>query len=73
MARKRSAAHTKAQKAGRERDRNVCQICGSRDQVEGHHIIDHQFSGVALTDNTIALCRKHHNDVHNGKIDILKI
>ena len=54
MARKRSAAHTKAQKAGRERDRNVCQICGSRDQVEGHHIIDHQFSGAALTDNIIA-------------------
>ena len=41
--------------------------------MEGHHIIDHQFSGAALADNIIALCHKHHNDVHNGKIDILKI
>ena len=73
MARRRSAAHKKAQKAGRERDRNVCQIGGSRDHVEGHHIIDYHFSGAALADNIIALCRKHHNDVHNGKIDILKI
>lgn len=73
MAKNRSAAHTKAQRAGRERDGNVCQICGSKDHVEGHHIIDYQFSGAASTDNIIALCRKHHHDVHVGKIDILKI
>lgn len=73
MAKNRSAAHTRAQRAGRERDGNICQICGSRDNVEGHHIIDNQFSGAALADNIIALCHKHHNDVHNGKIDILKI
>ncbi len=73
MAKNRSAAHTRAQRAGRERDGNICQICGSRDRVEGHHIIDHQFNGAALADNIIALCHRHHNDVHNGKIDILKI
>lgn len=73
MAKNRSAAHIRAQKAGRERDRNICQICGASDHVEGHHIIDHQFNGAALADNIIALCHKHHIDVHNGKIDILKI
>ncbi len=73
MAKNRSAAHTRAQKAGRERDRNICQICGSSDHVEGHHIIDHQFNGAALADNIITLCHKHHSDVHKGKIDILKI
>lgn len=73
MAKNRSAAHTRAQRTGRERDRNICQICGSRDHVEGHHIIDHQFNGAALADNIIVLCHKHHNAVHNGKIDILKI
>lgn len=73
MAKDRPAAHTRAQKAGRERDENICQICGSKDHVEGHHIIDYQFNGAALEDNIIALCRKHHNDVHRGKIDILKI
>lgn len=44
---KRSSAHIKAQRAGRERDGNRCQICGSNDHVEGHHIIDHQFGGAA--------------------------
>lgn len=73
MAKNRSSAHTRAQKEGRERDRNTCQICGSNDHVEGHHIIDHQFSGAANIDNIISLCHKHHNDVHNGRIDIMKI
>lgn len=45
MAKNRSTAHKRAQKAGRERDLNICQICGSSDHVEGHHIIDHQFGG----------------------------
>ena len=73
MAKNRPAAHTYVQKAGRERDRNTCQICGSTDHVEGHHIIDYQFSGAASTNNIISLCHKHHNDVHNGRIDIMKI
>lgn len=73
MAKNRSAAHIRAQRRGRERDGNICQICGSIDHVEGHHIVYYQFNGAALADNIIALCRKHHNDVHNGKIKILKI
>lgn len=72
MGRKRSAAHKIAQKVGRIRDNNVCQICGSADHVEGHHIIDYQFSGAPSIDNIISLCHKHHVDVHNGKIDIMK-
>ena len=72
MAKNRTAAHTRAQKAGRVRDNNICQICGSGNHVEGHHIIDHQFKGAANVDNIIALCHKHHNDVHKGLIDILK-
>lgn len=73
MSNNRSHAHTKAQRAGRERDGNVCQICGSRNQVQGHHIIDHQFGGAASVDNIVSLCQKHHNDVHNGRIDIFKL
>ena len=69
MGRNRSSAHTKAQRAGRERDRNRCQVCGTKDHVEGHHIVDHQFGGAASVDNIIALCHKHHNDVHNGRLD----
>lgn len=70
---KRSAAHTKAQRVGRECDGNRCQICGSKDHMEGHHILDYQFGGVADKDNIIALCHKHHNDVHKGLIGLLKI
>lgn len=70
---KRSSAHTKAQRAGRERDGNRRQICGSNDHVEGHHILDHQFGGAADKDNIIALCHKHHNEVHKGLIGLLKI
>lgn len=73
MAKSRPTAHARAQKAGRERDRNTCQICGSTEHVEGHHIIDYQFAGAAAISNIISLCHKHHNDVHNGKIDITKI
>ena len=63
MAKNRPAAHTRAQKAGRLRD----------DHVEGHHIIDFAFGGAATADNIISLCHKHHKDVHDGKINILKI
>ncbi len=68
----RSAAHTRVQRAGRERDLNTCQICGSRDKVEGHHIIDHQFAGAANVDNIISLCHNCHIDVHKGKINLFK-
>ena len=73
MGRNRSSAHTKAQRAGRERDGNRCQVCGSRDHVGGHHIVDHQIGGAASIDNIIALCHKHHKDVHSGKLDVFKI
>ena len=73
MGKHRSSAHVKAQRAGRLRDGNVCQICGSSDHVEGHHIIDHAFGGAAIADNIISLCHKHHQDVHDGNINIFKI
>lgn len=44
---KRSSSHTRAQKNGKIRDGYTCQACGSKNKVEGHHIIDHQFSGAA--------------------------
>ncbi len=70
MAKHRSAAHTRAQKAGRHRDGNTCQICGSKDHAEGHHILDYAFGGAASEDNIITLCHKHHRDVHEGKINL---
>lgn len=69
---KRSSQHRKAQREGKKRDNYTCQICGSKEHVEGHHIFDFIFGGAANKDNIITLCHKHHKDVHDGKIMINK-
>lgn len=69
---KRSYAHNRAQKAGKVRDLFTCQVCGSKKNVEGHHIVDHQFLGAATADNIISLCHSCHKEVHRGNIDIAK-
>lgn len=69
---KRSSAHTRAQKNGKIRDGHTCQACGSKNNVEGHHIIDYQFSGAAAADNIISLCHDCHKSVHNGNLNIFK-
>lgn len=68
----RSSEHGKAQKKGKERDGYTCQICGSHDDVEGHHMIDYQYGGAADVDNIITLCRECHKKVHRGYIDLVK-
>ena len=72
MPSKRSSAHTLAQKKGKIRDRYTCQICGSKDNVEGHHIIDYQFLGAATIENIISLCHTCHKLVHGGKLNLFK-
>jgi 5-methylcytosine-specific restriction endonuclease McrA len=69
---KRSSAHKTAQKRGKIRDLLTCQICGSKDKAEGHHIFDVFFAGSTLVDNIITLCKGHHKMAHNNKIDIVK-
>lgn len=72
MSAKREKAHVKAQQAGRKRDHNTCQICGSRIDPEGHHIIDKKYNGAPIPDNIITLCHQHHRAVHEGLVDIVK-
>ncbi len=68
----RDYEHIIAQRSGKKRDNYVCQICGSRDHAEGHHIFDVFFSGAANDDNIITLCHDCHQKAHNGLIDIFK-
>ena len=68
----RSSAHIKAQMEGKARDLGICQVCGSKANVEGHHIIDHQFTGAADADNIVSLCRDCHTKVHKGKMTLFK-
>ncbi len=70
MSKKRGKDHINAQKSGKIRDNNVCQVCGSTDHVEGHHILDFRYGGAGCADNIIALCRSCHKEVHRGKLDI---
>lgn len=72
MSSKRSSAHALAQKNGKIRDDYTCQVCGSKDKIEGHHIIDYQFLGAAVVDNIISLCHTCHQAVHNVKINLFK-
>ena len=67
----RSSEHLKAQKAGKERDGYICQVCGSRCNVEGHHVINYQFGGSANVNNIVTLCRNCHKEVHRGNMDLV--
>lgn len=69
---KRGVEHNRAQKQGKERDLYTCQICGSGNHTEGHHLFDYAFGGAADKDNIITLCHDCHKDVHNGLIDLFK-
>lgn len=41
----RDARHVRVQRQGKERDCYICQVCGSRERLEGHHIVDYHFGG----------------------------
>lgn len=69
---KRGREHCNAQKQGKVRDLYTCQICGSTEHSEGHHILNYQFGGSAAVDNIVTLCQNCHKQVHRGKIDIVK-
>lgn len=59
----REREHCFVQKKGKERDLYTCQICGSTDHVEGHHILNYQYGGAANVDNIVTLCKKCHKQV----------
>ncbi len=67
----RSYSDLKAQRMGKERDMQICQVCGSTVSPQGHHIINHQYGGSASVNNIVTLCQRCHKQVHRGNIDIL--
>lgn len=69
---KRGSEHNRAQRAGKERDLYTCQICGSTDHTEGHHLLDFSFGGAANEENIMTLCHECHSNVHKGLIDLFK-
>lgn len=70
MSKQREREHINAQRAGKIRDGYRCQICGSSDHVEGHHIIEYHNGGRGDSDNIVTLCHSCHKKVHGGILDI---
>ncbi len=66
---------------------NVCEICGSSDNVQGHHIRKladlKKYEGkerpewvkrmAAMRRKTLFVCKRHHEEIHQGKYDGAKI
>lgn len=52
----RGREHCVVQKQGKIRDLYTCQVCGSGQNVEGHHILNYQYGGAANIDNIVTLC-----------------
>ena len=52
-----------------------CEICGSTNDLEVHHIIQQKFFNKNDSEknkmcNLVTLCNNHHNQVHNGNLEI---
>jgi group II intron reverse transcriptase/maturase len=66
---------------------NTCEICGSHDDVQGHHIRKladlKKYEGkerpvwvkrmAAMRRKTLFVCKRHHEEIHQGKYDGVKI
>lgn len=58
-----------------ERDGWQCRVpsCGSRRDLQCHHIVARSLGGRDEEDNGITLCAQHHNDVEEVRLRILTV
>lgn len=50
------------------RDRRQCRVCGSREQIDVHHVRLRSAGGQDTSRNLACLCRICHGDVHLHKL-----
>ena len=55
-----------------ERDGFTCQLCGSRRNLEVHHIRPRSRGGDDAEANLVTLCQGCHKDTHAGKAPLLQ-
>lgn len=55
--------------AVRQRDKNVCQVCGCNSNLEVHHVIPRKKGGNHGLDNLVLLCIKCHRAIETGDIE----
>jgi 5-methylcytosine-specific restriction endonuclease McrA len=48
------------------RDKYTCQRCGSKSDLQAHHIRQKKNGGTDRVDNGLTLCEKCHDDLHEG-------
>lgn len=68
----RSYEHTKVQQEIKKIQRK-CVRCGSKIELEGHHLIHFENNGPAVIENMVTLCHACHMKQHHGNdsIDII--
>jgi 5-methylcytosine-specific restriction endonuclease McrA len=52
------------------RDDWKCRHCGNRQTLDPHHVIFKSAGGEDILTNLLTLCRKCHDDVHEGRLRI---
>ena len=70
MTQKRSYQHRKAQRQVKKLEGNECQVCGTTEKPEGHHLIPYSEDGSASTHNMITMCQSCHRKYHQGELNI---
>jgi 5-methylcytosine-specific restriction endonuclease McrA len=53
-----------------KRDQHRCRVCGTRHDVEIHHIRFRSVGGKDATQNLACLCKVHHQEVHAYRLAI---
>ena len=67
----RPKEHRKAQREGKQKENNVCIICGKKTKsAEGHHLIPFFIRAPADDTNITAMCKRCHKLYHSGKLPI---
>lgn len=52
------------------RDSWKCRHCGNRSTLDPHHVIHRSAGGEHALNNLLTLCRKCHDDEHDGRLEI---
>jgi hypothetical protein len=52
------------------RDDWKCRHCGKRETLDPHHVIFRSAGGSNSAKNLLTLCRKCHDDIHDGRLII---
>lgn len=47
-----------------------CHLCGSKLEVTLHHLIPRQMGGATEEENLLSVCRRYHDAIHSGIIDV---